>query len=72
MASPKDYVVADLGLADWGRKEIKIAETEMPGLMAVREEYGASQPLKVRRPPRAGSECGAGSAGPRDTCRGCG
>ncbi|MGA7801099.1 MAG: adenosylhomocysteinase, partial [Gammaproteobacteria bacterium] len=41
-----DYKVADIGLADWGRKEIAIAETEMPGLMALREEYGASQPLK--------------------------
>ncbi|MCT8973400.1 adenosylhomocysteinase [Microbaculum marinisediminis] len=44
-----DYVVKDLGLADWGRKEIEIAETEMPGLMATREEYGASQPLKGAR-----------------------
>jgi adenosylhomocysteinase len=44
-----DYIVADLGLADWGRKEIKIAETEMPGLMAIREEYAASQPLKGAR-----------------------
>ncbi|WP_342163205.1 adenosylhomocysteinase [Methylobacterium sp. SD21] len=42
----KDYVVRDIGLADYGRKEISIAESEMPGLMAVREEYGASQPLK--------------------------
>ena len=41
-----DYEVADLALADWGRKEIAIAETEMPGLMATREEFGASQPLK--------------------------
>src|SRR5574337_652088 len=41
-----DYVVADLKLADWGRKEIKIAETEMPGLMAIREEFAKSQPLK--------------------------
>jgi len=41
-----DYKVADLSLADWGRKEISIAETEMPGLMALREEYGAKQPLK--------------------------
>jgi adenosylhomocysteinase len=40
-----DYKVADIGLADWGRKEIAIAETEMPGLMALREEYGAEQPL---------------------------
>jgi adenosylhomocysteinase len=41
-----DYVVADLSLADFGRKEIAIAETEMPGLMAIREEYRAAQPLK--------------------------
>jgi adenosylhomocysteinase len=44
-----DYVVKDLSLADWGRKEIEIAETEMPGLMAVRKEFGASQPLKGAR-----------------------
>lgn len=44
-----DYIVADMALADWGRKEIKIAETEMPGLMAIREEYAASQPLKGAR-----------------------
>jgi adenosylhomocysteinase len=43
------FVVADLSLAEWGRKEIKIAETEMPGLMAIREEYAASQPLKGAR-----------------------
>src|SRR3978361_1650199 len=41
-----DYIVKDIGLAEYGRKEISIAETEMPGLMAVREEYGAAQPLK--------------------------
>jgi adenosylhomocysteinase len=41
-----DYVIADIALADFGRAEIKIAETEMPGLMALRTEYGASQPLK--------------------------
>lgn len=40
-----DYKVADISLAEWGHKEIRIAETEMPGLMALREEYGASQPL---------------------------
>jgi adenosylhomocysteinase len=40
-----DYVVADLGLADFGRKEIEIAETEMPGLMALRAEFGAAKPL---------------------------
>ncbi len=44
-----DYKVADIGLADWGRKEIAIAETEMPGLMALRAEYGAAQPLKGAR-----------------------
>ena len=40
-----DYKVADLHLADWGRKEIKIAETEMPGLMAIRAEFAAQRPL---------------------------
>ncbi|MCG4252674.1 adenosylhomocysteinase [Acetobacter tropicalis] len=44
-----DYKVKDLSLADWGRKEISIAEGEMPGLMALREEYGKSQPLKGAR-----------------------
>ena len=44
-----DYVVKDLGLADFGRKEINIAETEMPGLMALREEFGASKPLTGAR-----------------------
>jgi len=44
-----DYIVADIKLADWGRKEIEIAETEMPGLMATREEFGPSQPLKGAR-----------------------
>ncbi len=44
-----DYRVADIGLADWGRKEIRIAETEMPGLMAIREEYATQQPLKGAR-----------------------
>jgi adenosylhomocysteinase len=44
-----DYKVADIGLADWGRKEISIAETEMPGLMALREEYRGKQPLKGAR-----------------------
>ncbi len=48
-ASKTDYAVADLGLADWGRKEIAIAETEMPGLMSTRKEYGPSQPLKGAR-----------------------
>ncbi len=44
-----DFHVADLALADWGRKEIRIAETEMPGLMAIREEYAAQQPLRGAR-----------------------
>ncbi|MEL6212984.1 MAG: adenosylhomocysteinase, partial [Pseudomonadota bacterium] len=45
----QDYIVKDISLADWGRTELDIAETEMPGLMATREEYGASQPLKGAR-----------------------
>jgi adenosylhomocysteinase len=49
MLAANDYVVADIGLADWGRKEIDIAETEMPGLMACREEFGDSKPLKGAR-----------------------
>ena len=44
-----DYAVADLSLAEWGRKEIKIAETEMPGLMAIRQEFASKQPLKGAR-----------------------
>jgi adenosylhomocysteinase len=49
MTDQKDYAVADIGLAGYGRKEIEIAETEMPGLMALREEYGKQQPLKGAR-----------------------
>ena len=49
MSAENDYKVADMSLADWGRKEIAIAETEMPGLMALREEFGAAQPLKDAR-----------------------
>jgi adenosylhomocysteinase len=51
VVNPKftDYKVADIKLADWGRKEIQIAETEMPGLMALREEFGAQKPLKGAR-----------------------
>ena len=49
LAAVHDYVIADIGLADFGRAEIRIAETEMPGLMALREEFGASQPLKGAR-----------------------
>src|ERR1700734_3096342 len=48
-ASNKDFRVADLSLADWGRKEIAIAETEMPGLMAIREEFAPTQPLRGAR-----------------------
>src|SRR5438128_6917510 len=44
-----DYKVADIALADWGRREIAIAETEMPGLMALREEFGATRPLEGAR-----------------------
>ena len=49
MSTAEDFVVADIGLSDFGRTEIEIAETEMPGLMACREEFGASQPLKGAR-----------------------
>ena len=49
VADFKDYVVADMSLAAWGRKEIAIAETEMPGLMAIREEYAQSKPLQGAR-----------------------
>ena len=48
-SSFQDYKIADISLAEWGRKEINIAETEMPGLMALREEYGKQQPLKGAR-----------------------
>ena len=49
MSATVNHIVADLGLADWGRKEIRIAETEMPGLMAIRRDYAAAQPLKGAR-----------------------
>ncbi|WP_422372002.1 adenosylhomocysteinase [Hoeflea sp.] len=49
MTATNDYVVADIALAEYGRKELDIAETEMPGLMSLREEYGASKPLKGAR-----------------------
>ena len=52
-----DFKVADLSLAEWGRKEIAIAEGEMPGLMALREEYAASQPLA--EPTAASGRCSA-------------
>ena len=45
----QDYVVRDIALADWGRKELTIAETEMPGLMACRDEFGTDKPLKGAR-----------------------
>ncbi|GMV59150.1 MAG: adenosylhomocysteinase [Betaproteobacteria bacterium] len=48
-SAKNDFVVADLALADWGRKEIRIAETEMPGLMAIRDEFAARQPLRGAR-----------------------
>src|ERR1700728_3734400 len=48
-APAHDYVVKDIELAEWGRKELAIAETEMPGLMATREEYGPEQPLRGAR-----------------------
>jgi adenosylhomocysteinase len=48
-ATANDYKVADMSLADWGRKEISIAETEMPGLMSLRQQYGKQQPLKGAR-----------------------
>src|SRR5476649_1942117 len=49
MPASTDYKVADISLAEWGRKEIAIAETEMPGLMALRREYGRQKPLKGAR-----------------------
>ena len=49
VAKVQDYIIADLGLAAWGRKELNIAQTEMPGLMAIREEFAKSQPLKGAR-----------------------
>src|SRR5947207_4439985 len=49
MTATKDCAIKDLSLAEWGRKELNIAEVEMPGLMATRAEYGASKPLKGAR-----------------------
>ena len=49
MSNTQDRAITDISLADWGRKEIRIAETEMPGLMAIREEFAAAQPLKGAR-----------------------
>ena len=49
IASPFEYLVKDLSLADWGRKEIELAEKEMPGLMSVRREYARKKPLEGQR-----------------------
>ena len=49
MTAFTDFKVADIGLADWGRKEIELAQVEMPGLTATRDEYGATKPLKGAR-----------------------
>src|ERR1700710_1233868 len=49
MPTPNDYAVKDISLADFGRKEMGMAEIEMPGLMSIREEYAASQPLRGAR-----------------------
>ena len=49
MSDATDYKIADISLAEWGRKEIAIAETEMPGLMALRDEFGAAKPLADAR-----------------------
>ena len=46
---PKDYIVKDIALADFGRKELTIAETEMPGLMSLRDEFGTAKPLQGAR-----------------------
>ena len=45
----QDYIITDISLAEWGRKELSIAESEMPGLMALRDEFGVSKPLKDAR-----------------------
>ena len=50
MTTKHDYVVADMKLAEWGRRELAIAETEMPGLMAIRAEYGPQKPLRAPQP----------------------
>ena len=55
MAAFSDYIVKDIGLADWGRKELNIAEIEMPGLMATRAEYG--KPRSRSRAPASPARC---------------
>jgi hypothetical protein len=66
-----DYIVKDIALADFGRKELTIAETEMPGLMACREEFGPTQPLNAAR---FGRRCALGLVqhllDPRSRCSG--
>lgn len=57
----QDYQIADITLADWGRKEIAIAEGEMPGLMALRDEYAGNKPL-------AGAHCGMPAYDHPDSC----
>jgi len=65
-----DFKVADLALADWGRKEIAIAETEMPGLMAIREEFAPGQPLRGARVARIRARlAGADRAGVQKACQ---
>ena len=49
LKTTQDFHIADISLAAWGEKEIRIAETEMPGLMAIQEEFAAAQPLKGAR-----------------------
>ena len=66
---PTDYVVKDIGLAEWGRKEIAIAETEMPGLMATREEYGPKQPLQGRAHRRLAAHDDPDRGADRDAAR---
>jgi adenosylhomocysteinase len=63
-----DYIVKDISLAEFGRKEISLAETEMPGLMATREEYGPKQPLRAS--PNIGTtpqNCSTGTVAARPT-----
>ena len=60
-----DYIVADIKQADFGRREIAIAETEMPGLMATREEYGASKPSNLNGNPATRASRSGASISPR-------
>ena len=66
MSQANDYKVKDMSQADWGRKEIAIAETEMPGLMSIRDEYSGKQPLKGARIAECrAAACRPWSAAPR-------